>query len=106
MLVFSEYLDADVELTEEREEHIRSRHPDLLPRYRSQVLETILSPDQVRRSSRADNARLFCRWFDDVRGGKFVVVVVVNGHRFRRNWVATSYMTMRLAEGEIEWERN
>ncbi|HXJ95223.1 MAG TPA: hypothetical protein VMT20_20465 [Terriglobia bacterium] len=29
------YLKRDVELTTEREEHIRERHPDLLPKHRA-----------------------------------------------------------------------
>jgi len=106
MLTFSEYLGADVELSDEREAHISARHPDLLPRYRAQVLEAIGDPDEVRRSSRADNARLFCRWFDDVRGGKYVVVVIVSRKSPVRHWVITSYMTMKLAEGEVEWSRS
>ncbi len=106
MLVHSDYLGADVELSEEREVHIGARHPDLPPRYRSQMLDTIGDPDEIRRSSRADNTKLFCRWFDDVRGGKYVVVVVVSRKTPKRHWVITSYMTLRLAEGEIEWSRS
>jgi hypothetical protein len=31
------YLKAQVELTEERETHIREKHPELLPQYRDEV---------------------------------------------------------------------
>ena len=53
------YLEGEVELTEEREHHIRERHPDLLPEYQRQLIETLATPDQVRRSRRFGNARLF-----------------------------------------------
>ncbi len=64
------YLNAEVELTEERERHIAERHPDLLPEYRQQMVETLAAPDQVRRSVRFGNARLFSRWYTDVKKGK------------------------------------
>ncbi len=72
------YLKGEVELTEERERHIRERHPDLLPKDRERIAETLADPDVVRPSSRMANARLFSRWFDDIMGGNHVVVVVVS----------------------------
>ncbi len=38
------YLKGNVELTEERERHIAERHPDLLPGYRKQMIETPARP--------------------------------------------------------------
>jgi hypothetical protein len=35
------YLKGEVELTTEREEHIRERHPDLLPKHRDRIGETL-----------------------------------------------------------------
>src|SRR5262245_59016403 len=82
------YLSDDVELTDERERHIRDRHPDLLPTYRAQLAEVLADPDEVRRSPRFMSARSFVRWFDQVRGGKYVVVVVVSDSGTnRRHWV-------------------
>lgn len=101
------YLNSDIELTNEREHHITLRHPDLLPKYRQCIPDTLMSPDRVIRSSRMGNARLFSRWFDSLRGGKYVVVVVVsNPAPEERQWIITAYMTRRLASGGIiEWER-
>ena len=101
------YLKAEVEPTEERERHIAERHPDLLPEHRQQVAETLAAPDQVRRSVRFGNARLFSRWYTDVQGGKHLVVVVVSELDARkRHWIITAYLTRKLAEGEVEWRRN
>lgn len=98
------YLNGEVELTDEREAHIVLTHPDLLPEYIAQVGQTLADPDQVRRSARMSAARLFCRWFEDVRHGKHVVVVVVSeAVPSERHWVITSYVTRRLTNGEIEW---
>jgi hypothetical protein len=100
------YLNASVELTHERELHIAQHHPDLLPQYRNQLAETLADPDQVRRSRRMEDARLFSRWYDMIGGGKYVVVVVITDENARRNWVVTAYMTRRMAGGEIEWKRS
>jgi len=57
------YLGSEVELTDEREVHVAASHPDLLPEYRERIADTLADPDQVRRSARFGNARLFTRWF-------------------------------------------
>ncbi len=101
------YLKGEVELTPERERHIAVRHPDLLPEHRDRVKETLGDPDQVRRSTRFGNARLFSRWYTDVQRGKHVVVVVVSEpDATNRHWIITAYLTRRLAEGEPEWKRH
>ena len=72
------YLNAEVELTEERERHVAERHPDVLPEHRGQMAETLADPDQVRSSRRYGNAKLFSRWYTDEQRGKHLVVVVVS----------------------------
>jgi hypothetical protein len=101
------YLRGEVELTDERERHIAENHPDLLPEYRERIADTLVNPDQVRRSVRFGNARLFSRWFEDVRAGKHVVVVVVTETApVGRHWIITAYIARKLSGGEIEWKRN
>ena len=103
---FCPYLNAHVELSEERERHIAERHPDLLPEYRQRIADTLADPDQVRPSVRLPNTRLFSRWFESVRSGKYVVVVVVSESvPSDRHWIITAYIARRLS-GEIEWKRN
>jgi hypothetical protein len=100
------YLHGDVELTEERERHIAERHPDLLPMFRNRIAGTLLVPDEVRRSTRIANARLFSRWFDDIMSGKHVVVVVVSDVDANRHWVITAYLVRKFGQGEVEWKRS
>ena len=102
------YLNSEVELTDEREEHISLQHPDLLPDYHPAIQKTLTDPDQIRCSSRFSGARLFSRWFDSVRDGKYVVVIVVSdAQSIERHWIITAYIARKLAKGrEIEWERN
>jgi len=60
------YLGSEVELSDERERHIRDHHPDLLPAYPDRIGTTLADPDQIRRSKRFGNARLFSKWYDHV----------------------------------------
>jgi hypothetical protein len=100
------YLAGEVELTEEREKHIGERHPELLPRFRDRIRATLAEPHEVRRSARSASARLFSRWFDDIMGGKHVVVVVVSEVMARRYWVITAYLVSKLGQGDVEWTRS
>ncbi len=102
------YLKADVDLTVERERHITFHHPDLLPEQKPRIFNTLGKPDQVRRSGRMRNTYLFSRWFDDLRGGKHVVVVVVvsNVETPHRCWIITAYIARKLTGGQIEWKRD
>ena len=56
----------------------RERHPDLLPDHREKIGETLADPDVIRRSVRMATARLFSKWYDYLRSGGHVVVVVVS----------------------------
>lgn len=67
---------------------------------------TLLDPDEVRRSSRLPNARLFSRWFSDLHDGKHVVVVVNHDPApTERHWIVTTYIARKLTPGESEWNR-
>ncbi len=101
------YLGGDVELSEERENHISEHHPELLPDHKDRIGKTLAEPDQVRRSARFGNARLFAKWYDDlVRGKHLVVVVVSEDNPRKRNWIVTAYVVRKIAEGDEEWKRS
>lgn len=102
------YLNSDVELTDEREEHIAQRHPDLLPQFMHAIGETLEDPDEIRRSARFVGARLFSRRFETVRDGKYVVVIVVSDAApSERHWIITAYLARKLSKGrEVEWTRS
>lgn len=100
------YIGVAVELTEERERHIAERHPDLLPEHRDRISDTLADPDEVRRSLRFGSARMFSRWYTDLRGGKHVVVVVVSETEPSQcHWIITAHMARSLVAGEVEWTR-
>ncbi len=67
---------------------------------------TLADPDTIRQSSRFSDGLLFSRWLTDVRGGKYVVVVVVSDQTpVERHWVITAYIARKLAEGTTLWHR-
>jgi hypothetical protein len=100
------YLNTHVELTGEREAHIQEKHPDLLPVHRDYVSETVRDPDEVRRDPRFTNTLLFSHWFPDLKGGKFVVVVVVaDPSPADRYWIVTAYVARQLSGGTVTWKR-
>jgi hypothetical protein len=100
------YLKGEVELADEREQRIAERHPELLPAHLVKIEQTLAEPDQIRRSGRFASARLFSRWFDDLRGGKHVVVVVLCSSSHSRNWIITAYIARSIAVGDVEWKRS
>jgi hypothetical protein len=100
------YLKGAVELTEERAKHIAENHPDFLPEHLEKIVAVLGDPDQVRRSKRFPNARLFTSWFEDVRGGKFIIVVVVSDGPIDRHWIITGYIARKITEGDTEWKRS
>jgi hypothetical protein len=80
-----------VELTDEREQHIAAHHPDFLPQHRFRIGETLADPGEIRQDGDYPNTRLFFRWYDDLRDGKFVVVAVVSDLPDTRHWIVTAF---------------
>lgn len=96
-----------MELADERERHIRERHPDLLPEHREAIAVALADPEEVRRNARLGRSWRFIRWFESVRGGKYVVVVVVSATEpAARHWIITAYIARKLTGGEVEWRRS
>ena len=101
------YLGVPVALSDERAQHISDTHPELLPAHLAALELAVADPDQVRISSRLVGARIFVRWFDDIRDGKYVVAVVVSDPPpSGRGWIVAAYLARRLSGGTIEWIRS
>lgn len=100
-------MNSDVELTDEREQHIVETHPNLLPEHQDRIAGTLADPDQVTRSVAFENTRLFSKYYDIGRRRKYAVIVVVSDAvPAERNWIVTAYMSRKLPGGEVEWTRN
>jgi hypothetical protein len=72
VLVINSQSGVPVRLTEERWNHIVSRHPEMLD-CREEVLETLADPDMVQQGDFGE--LLAVREYDELKLGRFVVVV-------------------------------
>ena len=93
-----------VELNEERWQHIISAHPELTADVVDFIGLALRDPDIVRTDRRFAGTHIFTRWFEHLLGGKQLAVVVVTDAA--RSWIVTTYVTRRVRQGEIEWQRN
>lgn len=100
------YLKTFIELTEERYQHILSTHPGTLPDYLTQLADTLADPDLTRSSDRDPNALLFSKWFETIRGGRYLVVVAINSIDLERPWIITIYTARKITGGQVIWIRN
>ncbi|MGF1481927.1 MAG: PBECR2 nuclease fold domain-containing protein [Cyanophyceae cyanobacterium] len=101
------YLGKDVELTDEREEHIENRHPTLIQDYLERLAQTIAEPDKIHRSQQNSNTRLFCRFYDDFQRRKYVIVIVRSDlEPVERSWIVTAYRARNLPKGKVLWTRS
>ena len=97
------YLGRAVELTDEREQHIASRHTILLPGRMDYSAHTLCDPDVVILKINTDNNFVFGRWFLEL--DKYTLVAVIRDVN-RRCWIVTAYVARRLPKGETLWRRN
>jgi len=52
------------------------------------------------------HTRLFLRWYDDLLGGKNVVVAIVSAEAPEvRHWIVTAFIARRPPRGDLEWKR-
>lgn len=99
------YLNTTVDLTEERYQHILENHPGTLPDYLAQLADTLQDPDLIRSSQRDPNALLFSRWFETIRTGRYLIVVVINPLPLHP-WIITVYTARKLTGGPVIWTKN
>ena len=97
------YLGGLVELTDEREQHIASRHTILLPGRMDYIAHALYDPDVVILKINTDNNLVFGRWFLEL--DKYTLVAVIRDVN-RRCWIVTAHVARRLPKGETLWRRN
>lgn len=97
------YLGGAVELSDNREQHVRADHSGLPTDVFNYVAGTLASPDLVLRKRPTDNTIQFYRWYYDLN--KYMVVVVVDDDA-PRYWIVTAYVSHRTQRGELLWQRS
>ncbi len=98
---FTDYRGEDVYLSDNVYHVIILKHPEAKKLF-NRVGNTLVSPDEVRKSVTDSRTRLYYRFYSDVLKGKFVVVVV---KQVDKNFISTIYATDKIKEGEVLWKK-
>ncbi len=101
MAKFIDYWDTEVELTEERWEHIVKEHPEI-EALREQIGMVLIGPDYVKRSLRDKDVWLYYKYEEMLYNGKYLLVVVKRG---QRSFVVTCYVTDKIKQGDTIWRK-
>jgi len=103
MRVIKDYRGRNVRLSDERLNHILE-HPEMAG-MEEEIENTLIDPEYVIQS-RSDNAALlYYRFYRQTQiGDKWLSVVVK--YSDVDAFVVTSYLTNRLLQGEILWQKN
>ena len=102
------YLGREVELTAERERHIRRKHPGVLPDRRQDFVRTLADPDLIIVRAWSPSQTMLVR---ELPEGEWHIVAVVNEDEpvddlsAGRAWVLTSYLATDLPSGLVTWQR-
>ncbi len=105
------FFNGHVEVTEEREEHIRSSHLEAALALLEALDETVRSPDLVLRRSEAESEWAFVRALGSEAITNYALVIVVRDRVGSesgtvRHWVVTAYIARRLPRWRVEWQRS
>ena len=67
---------------------------------------TLATPDLIRSSDRNSQALLFSKWFETIRTGRYLVVVVICQTALPRHWITTIYTARKITGGQTQWKNN
>lgn len=90
----------EVRLTEERWKHILEHHP-IMARYLDHMKLTLRAANVVQRSMINPNEYRYYKLFEEIYGGKYVLVAVI---KEVDNFVVTAFIVSTIRKGgEIVW---
>lgn len=91
-----------IELSNERWQHIIKEHPEV-KNCQDKLPEVVKQPDLIKHSKKDKDVLLYYRYYPEILGGKYLLVVV----KIRsRSLVLTCYVTDRIKEGDVLWQRD
>lgn len=104
MRVFKDIHGREVRLTDERQRHFVTDHPEMKEQIQK-LKETLLKPEKVVRSRTDLQVELFYRHYESTPvTQKYLCVAVkslING-----TFIITAYFTDAIKKGEVLWPRN
>ncbi len=93
------HLKEDVELTQERADHIALQHPDFFPTYAQRIPETLLEPDLIRQDPHRPDCQHFIKFYGNLNA--LIAVIITT----ERNFITTAYNTRRVPQGGVLWTK-
>ena len=103
MKYFKDVQGQDIRLTEERERHLLSSHPEMADQVRK-IGEALSDPDVIVESRSDTSVDLYYHYYQETAvGGKYLCVVVKIKENDR--FILTSYLTDKVKQGEVKWKR-
>ena len=100
---FKDVHNRHIRLTEERQEHIETDHPEMSGQI-DKIQETLLNPDIIVRSRTDPDVEMFYRHYDATPVTEKYLCVVVKV-LVDDIFIITAYFTDKIKKGEILWER-
>ena len=90
-----------VYLPDERWVHIVDKHPEI-KRYITKIREVLIYPDIVKLSKKDGKSHLYYKFFPEIYSGKYLLVVVKHN---REKFIVTCFVTDKIKEGEVKWQK-
>jgi len=100
---FRDIHNREIRLTDERQEHIETDHPEMSGQV-GKIQETLSNPDIIVRSRTDPDVELFYRHYDITPVTEKYLGVVVKA-LVRDMFIITAYFTDTIKKGEVLWER-
>ena len=99
MIWFESKLGKEIELTEERKQHILTFHPEIT-QHLDKFAQVLLNPDGIRRSISDKKVLLFDKSFASIGSENHLRIAVKTNERW---FILTAYLTKRLAGEPYEF---
>jgi hypothetical protein len=90
------HLNANITLSIPRAQHIIEQHPRTWPDLRTEITATLANPDRIFPSKSDPEAQQFVKWFDTIRTGRYMIVIVVSQSDLDQHWIITAYTMRKL----------
>ncbi|HIE15101.1 TPA: hypothetical protein EYP70_07505 [Candidatus Bathyarchaeota archaeon] len=100
---FKDLNNRQIRLTDERQEHIETDHPEMAGQI-DKIQETLLNPDIVIRSRTDPDVELFYRHYEVTPVTEKYLCVVVK-ILTEDIFIITAYFTDKIKRGEVLWKR-
>jgi hypothetical protein len=104
MRIFKDIHKRDVRLTDEREEHFVTDHPEMSGQI-EKLQETLHNPEKIVRSRTDPQVELFYKQYDATPVTQKYLCVVVKAST-DNTFIITAYFTDTIKKGQILWQRN